>query len=79
MKEDAGNYRPVSLVFIPGKAMEQILLGIIGRCMEDKKVIGSCEHRFVKGRSCLTIPVAFYSELIGSVDEQRAARCLSWL
>ncbi|PKU49624.1 hypothetical protein llap_8 [Limosa lapponica baueri] len=71
-KEDAGNYRPVSLALIPVKMMEQILLGILGKCMEDKRVIGSREHGFTKGRSCLTIPVAFYSELTGLVDEQSA-------
>lgn len=71
------NYRAVSLTLIPGKEMEQILLGIISKCIDYKKVTRSCEHGFAKGRSCLTVPVAFYREFTGSVDEQRVVCCLS--
>ncbi|GAB0190614.1 mitochondrial enolase superfamily member 1 [Grus japonensis] len=37
-KEGPGNYRPVSLTAIPGKAMEQFILGVISKHMEEKKV-----------------------------------------
>jgi len=40
-KEDSGNYRPVSLTSTPGKVMEQLILKVIIKQGEEKKVIGS--------------------------------------
>ncbi|KGL79505.1 RNA-directed DNA polymerase from mobile element jockey, partial [Tinamus guttatus] len=38
-KEEPGNYRLVSLTSVPGKVMEQLILAIVSRHMEDKKVL----------------------------------------
>ncbi|KGL84716.1 RNA-directed DNA polymerase from mobile element jockey, partial [Tinamus guttatus] len=37
-KEDPDNYRPVSLISVPRKVMERLILAVVSRHMEDKKV-----------------------------------------
>ena len=39
MKEDPGNYRPVSLTSIPGKIMEKIILGATERHLKNNAII----------------------------------------
>ena len=58
-KEDPGNYRLVSLTSIPGNVMEQLILEVINKQEEEKKVIRSSQHGFTKGKSCLTNMIAF--------------------
>jgi len=58
-KKDPGNNRPVSLVFVPVKIIEQILLETMLRHMENREVICDSQHCFSKGKSCLTDFMAF--------------------
>ncbi|KAJ7400049.1 rna-directed dna polymerase from mobile element jockey-like [Pitangus sulphuratus] len=53
-KEDLGKYRLVDLTSVPGKVMEQIILGSITRYVEDNQGNRSSQHGFVKARSCLS-------------------------
>ena len=48
-KEDQGNYRPVSLTSMPGKVMEQIILGGITRLMRGNQGIRPSQHGFMNG------------------------------
>jgi len=50
-KEDPGNYKPVSLTSITEKMMEQLILDVIIKQVEEKKVIRSSQNGFIKGKS----------------------------
>ena len=70
LKEDPGNYMPISLTSVPGKVMERILLGDITSQM--KHMTGKSQHRFTRGKSCLTNLIAFYNKVTCLVDVGRA-------
>jgi len=70
-KEDPGNYRPVSLTSIPRKVVEQLILEVIIKQVEEKRDIRSSQHGFTKRKSCLTNLIAFYDGMTGWVDEER--------
>ena len=50
-KDEPGNYRPVSLTSTAGKVMEQLILGVISKHVEEKMVIRGGQHAFTKGKS----------------------------
>ena len=49
--------------------MKQLILEVIIKQVEEKKVITSSQHGFTKGKSCLTNLIAFYDGMIGWRDE----------
>ena len=51
-KEDPGNCTLATLTSILGKVMEQLILDVISKQVEEKKVIRSSQHGFTKGKSC---------------------------
>nr|XP_048709729.1 uncharacterized protein LOC125638252 [Caretta caretta] len=52
--------------------MEQFLKESILKHLEERKVIRSSQHGFIKGKSFLTNLIAFYDEITGSVDMGKA-------
>ncbi|CAM5146266.1 unnamed protein product [Natator depressus] len=56
--------------------MEHVLKESILKHLEERTVIRNSQHGFTKGKSCLTNLIAFYDEIIGSVDEGKAVDVL---
>jgi len=69
MREDSGNYRPVSLNSDPGKIMEKIILSTIERHLKNNAVIRHSQCGFTKGKAGLTNLITFYDKVIYLVDE----------
>lgn len=68
-RKDAGIYRPVSLMSLPRKMMEQLIVEVFSRSRKDKKVIWNSHHGFIKRKSYLTGLIAFDKEMVGLVFE----------
>jgi len=52
--------------------MEQLILDVISKQVEEKNVIRSSQHGFTKGKLCLTNLIAFYYSMTAWVDEESA-------
>jgi len=51
--------------------MEQLILEVITKQVEEKKVTMCSQHGFINGKSCLTSLIAFCDGMTGWVDEGR--------
>ncbi|PKU37031.1 rna-directed dna polymerase from mobile element jockey-like [Limosa lapponica baueri] len=70
LKEDPGNYGYISLTLVPGKVIEQVLLGAITSQMKHRS--GKRQHGFTKGKLHLTNLITFYHKVTWLVDEGQA-------
>ncbi|PKU30465.1 rna-directed dna polymerase from mobile element hypothetical protein [Limosa lapponica baueri] len=62
VREDPGNYRPISLTSVPGKVIEKIILGASERHLKDNAIIRHSQYGFTKGKSSLTNLISFYNK-----------------
>ena len=72
VREDPGNYRPVSLTSVPGKITEKIIPSTMERHLKNNAIIRHNQHGFTKGKSWLTNLIPFYDRVTRLVDEGKA-------
>lgn len=71
-KDDPSNYRSVIITSLMGKVTEQMILSVITCHVQDNQRIRPRQHRFTKGRSCLTNLVSFHEKVTQFVDEGKS-------
>jgi len=76
-KEDARNYRPVSLTSVPGKIMKRFILSVLSGHVQDNQGIRPSQHGFMKGSSCLTILIFLYNQVTTNIPKSFFAGQLS--
>lgn len=72
-KDDPGYYRPPSITSVPGKVMEKIILEVIEKHLKYNTVTGHSQHRFTRGKFCLTNFISFYNKVTHLVDQEKPA------
>lgn len=70
-KEGSSNYRPFSLTSVPGKIIEKVILRVIAKHLRDNAVTGHSQHKFTRGRSCLTNFISFFDKVIHLADQRK--------
>ena len=72
-KNDAANYRPVSLTCICCKTLEHIIVSNINKHLAFESILADCQHGFRSQSSCETQLVQFYHDLVS--NSNRALNC----
>ena len=68
-KNQAGNYRPVSLTSVPCKVMESLLRYIILKHVMENNLLSEDQHGFSKGKSCMSNLLIILEDVTESLDE----------
>ena len=63
---------------VPGKILEKIVLGVIEKHQKDNAVIDPSQHRFTRGKSCLTNLISFYDKVTHLVDQGKPVNVIFW-
>ncbi len=67
-KSATSNYRPISLTSVVGKMLESIIARGIWGHLKKHNLIHDSQHGFMKGKSCLTNLLSFYTRVIEAAD-----------
>lgn len=74
---EPGNSRPVRLSLVPGRTMEEILLGVTEQQLKDSVPVGHSQHPFTKGRNHLTNFISLRDKATILVDQRKPLAVLS--
>ena len=67
-KSNAENYRPISLTSVPGKLMERLVKNAIVEHMTTNNLFSEAQHRFLKGKSCVTRLLKYLEDITEAMD-----------
>lgn len=71
MREYPGNCRSVSLISVPEKVMEKVVLEDFERHLKNKATIKHSQHRLMRGKSCLSNLISFHYKVSSLVDKEK--------
>ena len=68
-KAESSNYRPISLTSVVDKMLEAIIARAFRKPLDEHKLIRHSQHRFNKGKSCLTNLLSSYRKVFDTIDK----------
>ena len=70
-KDIPGNFRPVSLLPLPGKLLEKVVHANISSYLEENNYLVKCQGGFRKNRSTTSTIVSFTDEVLGAMNDSK--------